>query len=287
MTTTSVLTSIWLEIFDTSLRLRFVDAGGIRTRVLDAGRGPSLVLLHGTGGHIEAFARNIAELSQHFRVIAYDMVGHGFTDKPDYAYTVDVLANHLVALLDTLGIGKAHLSGESLGGWVAAWAAAYHPERVDRLVLNTPGNITNKIEVMRQIAASTRKAVHEVGYETVRARLEWLFYDKSLITDELVEARMRIYSQTGFDRAVEHIVALQDPEIRRRYAWDEVWCRRIAAPTLLLWTDHDPTGTVEEARLLQSWIPGSQLELIPNAGHWPQWEQAETFNAIHRRFLLP
>jgi 2-hydroxy-6-oxonona-2,4-dienedioate hydrolase len=286
MTTTSLSTSIWVEVLDTPFRLSFVDAGGIRTRVLDAGSGQPLILLHGTGGHLEAFAYNIAELSHYFRVIVYDMIGHGFTDKPDYPYTVDVLANHLVALLDALSIEKAHLSGESLGGWVAAWTGAYSPARVDRLILNTPGNITNKVEVMRQIAASTRRAVHEVSYETVRARLEWLFYDKSLVTDELVETRVRIYRQPGFDRAVEHIVALQDPEIRQRYTWNEAWCSRISAPTLLLWTDHDPTGTFEEARLLQSWIRGSQLELIANAGHWPQWEQAEAFNTVHRRFLL-
>ena len=286
MTTSSASTSIWVEVFDTPFRLCFVDAGGILTRVLDAGSGQPLVLLHGTAGHLEAFARNIRELSQHFRVIAYDIVGHGFTAKPDYPYTVDVLANHLVALLDALGIEKAHLSGESMGGLVAAWIAAYYPERVDRLILNTPGNITNKIEVMRQIAASTRRAVHEVSYETVRARLEWLFYDKSLVTDELVETRLCIYTQPDFDLAVEHIVALQDPEIRQRYAWDEAWCSRITSPTLLLWTDHDPTGTVEEARLLQTWIPGSQLDLIADAGHWPQWEKAETFNTVHRKFLL-
>ena len=114
-----------------------------------------------------------------------------------------------------------------------------------------------------------------------------LFYDKALVTDELVETRLRIYTQPGFDRAVEHIVALQDPEIRQRYAWGEAWCPRITSPTLLLWTDHDPTGTVEEARLLQTWIPGSQLDLIADAGHWPQWEKAETFNTVHRNFLLP
>ena len=159
MTTSSASTSIWVEVFVTPFRLCFVDAGGILTRVLDAGSGQPLVLLHGTAGHLEAFARNIRELSQHFRVIAYDMVGHGFTAKPDYPYTVDVLANHLVALLDALGIEKAHLSGESLGGWVATWTAAYYPDRVDRLILNTPGNITNKIHLMRQIAASTRRSV--------------------------------------------------------------------------------------------------------------------------------
>ena len=111
----------------------------MRTRVLQAGSGPDLILLHGTGGHLEAYARDIAGLAREFRVTAYDMVGHGWSDLPDTPYTIDVLSDHLIGLMDALGISRAHLSGESLGGWVTAWTAAYHPDRVDRLVLNTPG----------------------------------------------------------------------------------------------------------------------------------------------------
>ena len=116
-----------------------------------AGSGPDLVLLHGTGGHLEAYARDIAGLAADFRVTAYDMVGPRLVDLPDRPYTIDVLSDHLIGLLDALDIGAAHLSGESLGGWVAAWTAAHHPERVDRLVLNTPGNIANKPEVMATV----------------------------------------------------------------------------------------------------------------------------------------
>ena len=98
--------------------------------MLQAGSGPDLVLLHGTGGHLEAYARDIAGLARDFRVTAYDMVGHGWSDLPDRPYTIDVLSDHLLGPLDALGIDAAHLSGESLGGWVAAWTAAHHPDRV-------------------------------------------------------------------------------------------------------------------------------------------------------------
>jgi 2-hydroxy-6-oxonona-2,4-dienedioate hydrolase len=116
--------------------------------------------------------------------------------------------------------------------------------------------------------------------------LEWLFYDKEFVTDELVEIRFRIYTQPEFNRAVENIVVLQDWEVRKQYAWDPSWCGRIQAPTLLLWTDHDPTGGLDEAELLLRWIPGSQLYVIRGAGHWPQWEKPEEFNKVHRKFLL-
>ncbi|MEW6471053.1 MAG: alpha/beta fold hydrolase [Actinomycetota bacterium] len=244
-----------------------------------------MVFVHGTGGHLEAYARNIGDLAHDFRVLLYDMLGHGLTDKPDRPYTIDVLSDHLIGLLDTLGIGQAHLSGESLGGWVAAWTAAHFPERVRRVILNTPGNITNKPEVMARVKESSLKAAREPTTENVRSRLEWLFYDRSFVTDELVEIRQRIYSQPRFDRAMENIVALQDPEIRKDFLWGPGWCGNIKAPTLLLWTDHDPTGGLDEAELLLQWIPDSQLVVIEGAGHWPQWEKPGEFNRVHRTFL--
>lgn len=277
--------SVWADLWDRDLRLRHVDAGGIRTRVLEAGQGAPLVLVHGTGGHLEAYVRNVRALSERFHVILYDMVGHGFTDKPDRPYTVDVLSDHLVAVLDALGVERAHLSGESLGGWVAAWTAAHHPERVDRLVLNTPGNITNKPEVLEAVKASSLKAAREASEQSVRARVAWLFHDTSFVTDELVALRLAIYTQPGFARAMENIVALQDWEHRAPFVWSPEWCQKIVADTLLLWTDHDPTGGLDEAELLREWIPGAELTVIEGAGHWPQWEKPDEFDALHTEFL--
>ena len=278
--------SIWDDLVGVPHRQHFVAADGLRTRVLEAGDGPPLVFVHGTGGHLEAYSRNLGALSEKFRVVLYDMAGHGFSEKPDRPYTIDFLSDHLVALLDALGIERACLSGESLGGWVAAWTAAHQPARVERLVLNTPGNITNKPEVMEKVKNSSLQAVREPTRENVRSRLEWLFYDTSFVTEELVSLRRRIYTQPGFDRAMEHIVAVQDPEIRKAYAWGPEWCGRIEAPTLLLWTDHDPTGGLDEADLLKEWIPGSDLHVIKGAGHWPQWECPDEFADVHVDFLL-
>ncbi|WP_433218563.1 alpha/beta fold hydrolase [Dactylosporangium sp. CS-047395] len=278
--------SIWGELAGTDHELRHVDVAGVRTRVLRAGRGPDLVLLHGTGGHLEAYARDIAGLARDFTVTAYDMVGHGWSDLPDRPYTIDVLCAHLVGLLDALGIATAHLSGESLGGWVAAWTAAHHPERVDRLVLNTPGNIANKPAVMERLKASTLAAVRDPSDATVRRRVEFLFHHTEMVTDELVDLRRQVYSRPGFLRAIENTLVLQDPAIRRDFAWDPSWVGKIAAPTLLLWTDHDPTGGLDEAGLLLGWLPDARLTVIEDAGHWPQWEKPQLYLQRHRQFLL-
>jgi 2-hydroxy-6-oxonona-2,4-dienedioate hydrolase len=278
--------TVWSEWMGIPFVQRFVDAAGVRTRVVEAGDGPPLIFVHGTGGHLEAYARNLAGLSEHFRVIVYDMEGHGLTDKPDRPYTVDVLSNHLLGVMDALRISRAHLSGESLGGWVAAWHAAHHPDRVDHLILNTPGNIANKPEVMARVKESSLVAAREPTEDNIRSRLSWLFYDQSFVSDELVQLRQSIYRAPGFARAMENIVALQDPEIRQSFLWGPAWCSKITAPTLLLWTDHDPTGGLDEADLLLQWINGSRLHVIAGAGHWPQWEKPQEFNDVHVKFLL-
>lgn len=270
--------TIWRGLANSEFSLRFVDAGGIRTRILEAGQGTPLILLHGTGGHIEAYARNIPELAKHFRVICVDMLGHGYTDKPDKPYGIDTYSEHLLDLVKALKLERFYLSGESLGGWVAAWFSAEHPEYVISQVLNTPGNVNSKPEVMKGLRESTIKAVVEANYENVKTRLEWLMYDKSQVTDELINVRYDIYTQPSYQKAVYNIVYLQDVEARKQYIWDESWCSKISVPTLLAWTDHDPTSTVEEAQPLRKMIPNSEFTVIENAGHWPQWEQVEAFN---------
>jgi 2-hydroxy-6-oxonona-2,4-dienedioate hydrolase len=279
--------TIWTQLMDVGFQQRFVSAAGVRTRVIEAGDGPPLILLHGTGGHAEAYLRNLASLSRDFRVIAYDMVGHGFTDKPDRPYTLDVYAEHLLALLDALEIERADLSGESLGGWVAAWFAEAHPARVGRLILTTPGNVTSKPATMKVVRDSTMRAVAEASPENVRTRLEWLFapVTRHLVSDELVAVRLAVYTQPGAEQAMRNVLVLQEPETRARYAWDAEWTGRIAAPTLIIWTSDDPTGAYEEGELLASWIPGAELVNIDDAGHWPQWERPEEFDRLHRAFL--
>lgn len=278
--------SMWNHLANVEFKQYFLDVDGIKTRVLEAGAGEPLILLHGTGGHIEAYAKNIKGLSENFRVFNVDMVGHGYSDKPNTPYTIEYYSEHLKGLIDALGYEEVFISGESLGGWVAAWFAAKYPDYVKAMVLNTPGNVTNDPEIMKRLKESTEKAVKEASYENVKKRLEWLMYDKSVVTEELIEARYNIYTQPEMKEAIDHIVVLQDIEIRKKYSWDPSWCNKIKARTLLVWTDHDPTSTVDQAYAIQEMIPGSELTVIEGAGHWPQWEKPEEFNQMHVDFLL-
>ncbi|HLR98854.1 alpha/beta hydrolase [Mycolicibacillus parakoreensis] len=279
--------SIWSDLQGVAFTQGYLDAAGTRTRYLHAGDRdqPALVLLHGSGGHAEAYVRNLAAHARHFSTWAIDMLGHGYTDKPGHPLEITHYVTHLMAVLDAIGADKAHLSGESLGGWVAARAAIDHPERVNRLVLNTAGGSQADPEVMKRIITLSMAAVQNPTWETVAARIKWLMADKSKDYDDLVASRQRIYRQPGFVDAMSDIMALQDPQIRARNLLGPAQYGAIGAPTLVVWTSDDPTADVEEGKRIASMIPGSAFEVMPGCGHWPQYEDPETFNRLHLEFL--
>ncbi len=279
--------SFWSDLRGASFEQGYLDAGGIRTRYLHAGNAElaPLILLHGTGGHAECYSRNLAAHGAHFNTWAIDLVGHGFTDKPDIDYEIDVYVEHLRAVLDALGFPSAHISGESLGGWVAARFALKYPERVERLALNTTGGATMIPAVMEKIKTATRAAVHNPTWDTVRARLEWLMADPKVVTDDLIACRKAIYEQPGFVAALEHILVLQEPETRQRNNLTDAEWSAIRHPTLVLWTSHDPTARETVGQRIAELIPNAHYVLMHNCGHWPQFEDADTFNRIHLDFF--
>jgi 2-hydroxy-6-oxonona-2,4-dienedioate hydrolase len=281
--------SLWTDLLGTSFGQRYYDAGGIRTRILEAGdpEAPALLLLHGVNGHAETYIRNIGPHSDAFHVVAPDFIGHGFTDKPlDRDYEIGTYVKHVVDLMDCLGIERASVSGESLGAWVAVRLLLTHGDRVDKLVLNTPGGMNANPQAMESLTTLTRDAVTSPTREKVRKRLEWLFKDPSVITDDLVETRFRIYSLPGYREVTELTLCLQHPETRSRNMLTAADLQRVRVPTLLVWSTADPVAGVEVGEWCHDHVRGSRLVYMRNSGHWPQFEEAALFNELHREFLL-
>lgn len=277
--------SVWLDMSGIEYSVRFLQVGDWRTRVLEAGRGEPLVLMAGTIGHLEAYARNIAALAGHFRVIAYDYPGHGYTTLAEADLELPDYVAHLRGLLDALGVDRAHLSGESLGGWVAVKFAAEYPERTGRLVLNTPGGTMATPEVMERIRTLSQAAADDPSPERIRTRLEWLMADPASVTDELVDIRRTIYARPGFAASMRALLCLQDAEIRRRNLLTDAELAAVTGPALVIWTSDDPSGPAAAGLAMAERMPDARFEVIKDAGHWPQWEQAETFNAMVLEFL--
>jgi 2-hydroxy-6-oxonona-2,4-dienedioate hydrolase len=278
--------TVWTALAGLDLTVRHVRIGAWHTRVLEAGTGPeTLVLMHGTGGHLEAYARNIAAFARHYRVVAFDYPGHGYTTLTERDLEFDAYVTHLHGLLDALGIERAHLNGESLGGGVAVKFAAIHPERIGKLVLNTPGGLPATPQALHRLRTLSQEAADDPTVERIRARLEWLMAAPASVTDELVELRRAIYAQTGFARSMKHILCLQDPDIRARNLITDAELAAIAAPTLVVWTSHNPSGPAEKGRELVGRLRAGRFELIDDAGHWPQWEQPDRYHDIVLTFL--
>jgi len=281
--------TIWTDLLGTEFSLTYVDASGVPTRALQAGPvdGPPVVFLHGTSGHLEAFVRNItAHARAGYRCHAIDMLGHGYTGKPDYPYEIPRYAEHLAAYLDAIGAERAHLVGESLGGWVAAWLASEQPERVLSLQLLAAGGTKANPEVMERIRTSTRKAVETDDVDLTRKRLHLLMHNPERdVSEELVRVRHAIYHQPEFVGNIDNLLCLQDMEIRQRNLLRPDRMARITAPTLIIWGRQNPFGEVPEAHAMHEAIAGSRLELFDECGHWPQHERHEIYNPLSLEFL--
>lgn len=285
-------TTMWLDLMGTGTAERFVTVNGVRTRVLDTGSGPAVVLLHGTGGHVETYQRNIGPLAQRYRVIVPDMIGHGYTDRPDIHYTLDDFAEHVFGLLDALGVERAHLSGESLGGCVAAWMALQRPERAITLVLNT--GILERPDAagltqIEDVEARTRSFATEVSYATVRRRLEWLVVDPATMTEEMVQIRLKLYSQPGMPetlvRVMSAVLAMNRGVYRGKDYLSSDLLAKVSCPTQVIWSDHNPGKPYEKMRPAFDKLPDVEVHLVKNAGHWPQFEQADDVNRLMLDFL--
>ena len=286
--------TIWNHLQGVDFQQRFYSAAGVRTRVIESGSSEKvLIFLHGTGGHAEAYVKNIASHAEHFRVMAIDMVGHGYTDAPDMSYDMQCYVDFLLDFLNAIGVEKAYISGESLGATVAAWFALAHPDRVEKIVMNTgmllPPDEEGAVG-LRELLERSRKVVGAPSRETVRQRMRWLMLHEEDVTEEIVEARFQIYQQPGRAAVIGKIAersigALLDPAQHDRW-YNPALLKKISCPTLVLWTRHNPGQLVPLAEEGASLIPDSRLVVLEESAHWPQWEEPLAFDRAHLTFLL-
>ena len=194
MTATTEQQSIWLELL--GAETRYYNAGGIRTRAIESGSGdPPLIMLHGVGGHAEAFARNVVPLGRHFRTIALDYLGHGLTGSIDGRLTKEAYTKHLVDFMDAAGIEKANLLGESLGGWISVMTSLLYPERVNKIVYCVGARLDVPVDEAAakrtafgrsELQRLTKQFNADPSRENVRERLKWLFHkpDTRTVSDD-------------------------------------------------------------------------------------------------------
>lgn len=286
--------SLWTDTL--GAEVRFHQAGPWRTRALEAGSGDHhVILLSGITGHVEGWSRNVLALAeQGLHVHAIDALGHGFTDKPtDIDYIAPNFAAHVIAFMDALGIERADLVGQSLGGWIALYTAKAYPDRVGKLVhvtgagilLDEQARAEEAKKVGDAVATVTQRALEAPSRETVRTRLEWLMYRPETVTDELVETRYKIYCLPDSQAAMPKLVAEAPGAANRPYMLTEADLAALPHETLVLWSDHNPTTPPEVGRRAAEIMPDATFEMIDDCGHWPMFEQPEAFNRVVGAFL--
>ena len=251
---------------------------------LEAGRGAPVILLHGSGGEGARWMPTIQGLAPDFRVIAPDQIGWGASDKPMTIYHGGVFAEFLARFMKEIGVPKAALIGQSMGAGVALQMAVKYPQMVERMVLVNGGGFTSPNDPPRAGAPDwhARQIANAGTLGESREYLEKMYYNHSLITDELVEHNLILRLRSAYTAE-----SVQTANARGLGNLTEEEVRGIKMPTLPVWGANDKLSPPANADKLNAAISGSRKVLIDKAGHYPFIEHQDQFNAAVREFLKP
>jgi 2-hydroxy-6-oxonona-2,4-dienedioate hydrolase len=280
--------SIWTALVDVEFEQRWIDVDGIRTRYARAGNAgrPVVLMLHGTAGSWENFSRNMGALSKHFDCYSIDMIGCGYSDKPDVPYETAVYAAHAKGFLDAIGVEQAHLVGCSLGGWVAARLAITYPDRVASLTMVSAAGYQSDLSNMSRIKSQRTKAVDEPTWENIKPIFNNLIADEKNRIPDIIALRQGIYKKPDMARAMQNILCLQDPDTRAANVLNDEQWKSITVPALVIGSLEDKDTYLETARIVSKLMPNATYAEMPSVGHWPQFEDPETFNRLFTEFMV-
>ena len=263
---------------------REILAAGYRTNLHDQGEGFPVLLIHGSGPGVTAWANwrgIIPQLAQTRRVVAPDMLGFGYSERPvDGQYNQARWVEHAIGVLDALGIEQADIVGNSFGGGLALALAIRHPERVRRLVLMGSVGVSFPITEGLETAWG-----YTPSLANMRKLLDLFAHDRSLVNDELAELRYQASIRPGFQESF----AAMFPPPRQNGVDDlasrEADIRTLPHETLVIHGREDRIIPLNASLTLAQWIPNAQLHVFGHCGHWTQIEHADRFPRLVEDFL--
>ncbi len=261
-----------------------VVANGIVTNYHDVGSGFPVLLVHGSGPGVSAWANwrlTIPALAAGRRVIAPDMVGFGFSERPvGIRYTMDTWVAQAVGLLDALGIEQADLVGNSFGGGLALALAIRHPQRVRRLVLMGAAGVSFPITPGLDAVWGYQPSI-----ANMRQLLDVFAFDRSLMSNELAELRYKASIQPGFQDAFESMFPAPRQNGVDALVSREEDIRALPHETLVVHGREDLVIPLANSLTLAQWISHAQLHVFGRCGHWTQIEHADRFAQLVIHFL--
>ncbi len=277
--------------YESTFRELATDQGVLRYH--EAGEGPPLLLLHGSGPGVTGWRNyrgNLATFAEHFRCLVLEFPGFGVSDPTDQHPMVAAPAA-VLRFLDGLGLHQVDVIGNSMGGIVAAQVAAAHPDRIGRLV--TIGGVGRNI--FSPGPGEGIKLLVEFTEEPTRERLvQWLHsmvYDPALVTDELIEERWAQATDPETLASARRMYGRKAMEARAAAAAGSdappYWAmlHKIRARTLITWGRDDRVSPLDMALIPMRTIPDVELHVFPNCGHWAMIEAKEAWEVTVLAFL--
>ena len=261
-----------------------VVAAGIRTNYHRAGAGDPVLLIHGSGPGVSAWANwrlTIPDLAQRLDVIAPDIVGFGFTERPEgFGYGLESWRRHLIGVADALGLERFAIVGNSFGGGLAVSMAVHHPDRVSKLVLMGACGVSFPITPGLEAVWG-----YEPSLAAMRALLDIFAYDRSLVSDELAQLRYAASIRPGFQESFSAMFPAPRQLGVDGLATPEDQIRELRQPTLIVHGRDDQVIPLDNAYRFLQLIDDARLHVFGRCGHWTQIEHAAAFNRLVLDFL--
>ncbi len=272
--------------------LRHIEIHGHDIAYRLAGEGETILLIHGMAGSSSTWREVMPGLAEHHRVLAPDLLGHGASGRAATDYSLGAHASMLRDLMDRLGIDRATVVGQSLGGGVAMQLAYQYPDRCERLVLVSSGGLGREVSIILRalslpgaelvLPILTPAFVRKLG----NALSAWL-WDRGVRSGRVAEM-WGAYASLGdpatrraFFRTLRAVVDVGGQTVS---ATDRLYLAEVT-PTLILWGDADPIIPVDHARAAHAAMPGSRLEIFKGVGHFPQSEAPKRFVEVLSDFV--
>jgi len=257
---------------------KLIDIDGVRLHYVEDGRGEAVVLIHGLGGHTFSFRHTLPALAKRFRVVAVDLKGFGFSERPKGGdYSITAQARLMLRLMDELGIEHATVVGHSLGGEVAMRVAAAAPERVDALVL--AASVSGERVWTLPPTPLFKPFLAILGRLFGRRLFRRMFYDPRNATEEAREAYATPTRVRGYGDALYELA--KDARQDRRVDYGS-----IRAPVLILWAERERILPRLVLSRLKRLFQRAQLVTIDKAGHLLLEERPRECNQAILRFLV-
>lgn len=261
----------------------FVEVEGKRIHYIRQGNGSPVILIHGFGGSTYTWRKLIPCLADTHTVYAIDLPGFGLSDKPPRSdYSLAAQAHTVIAWMDRLNLSRATLVGHSMGGVVAAYAALERPSVIENLILVEPGFYHGKAPSFLRYLFFPLQRIFAKSFYTRTGRIRSLamsFYNKDLVTDEVLEGYLKAAKTPGAVDALAHMMSSAAGESY------EGLSARISVPTLLVWSSTNKNNPLSDGERLAREIRHSRLIVVQDSGHYIQEEQPLVLADSIKKFL--